>query len=100
MMNGIQPQLPSFSGKHFDQWCIQMKALFGFKELSKIVELRYAEPVDQDAAAALTQKKDNKALFFLYQVVDEVVFEKISSATTAKEAWEMLQKSYKGDENV
>ena len=78
-----------------------MKALFGFKELSKIVELRYAEPVDQDAAAALTQvQKDKKALFFLYQVVDEVVFEKISSATTAKEAWEMLQKSYKGDEKV
>ena len=32
--------------------------------------------------------------------MDEIVFEKISSATTAKEAWDMLQKSYKGDENV
>ena len=109
-MNGIQPQLPRFGGKHFDQWCIQMKALFGFQELSEIVELGYAEPVDQDEAAALTQvqkdnlsnnrKKDKKALFFLYQAVDEVVFEKISNATTAKEAWEMLQRSYKGDEKV
>ena len=110
-MNGsIQPQLPRFSGKNFDQWCIQMKALFGFQELFETIELGYAEPVDQAAVAALTQaqkdslrenrKKDKKALFFLFQAVDEIVFEKISSATTAKEAWEMLQKCYKGDEKV
>jgi len=87
-----------------------MKALFGFQELSKIVELGYAEPEDQDAATALTQvqkdslstnkRKDEKALFFIYQAVDEIVFEKISSATTSKEAWEMLQRSYEGDEKV
>ncbi|KAL5806123.1 hypothetical protein ACOSQ4_028856 [Xanthoceras sorbifolium] len=109
-MNGtIQPQLPKFSGKNFDQWCIQMKALFGFQELSEIIEAGYIEPSDQ-VAAALSQtqrdnlrenrKKDKKALFFLYQAVDEIVFERISSATTAKDAWEMLQKSYKGDEKV
>eukprot|EP00268_Persea_americana_P051130 TRINITY_DN5623_c0_g1_i2.p1 TRINITY_DN5623_c0_g1~~TRINITY_DN5623_c0_g1_i2.p1 ORF type:complete len:341 (-),score=50.50 TRINITY_DN5623_c0_g1_i2:1073-2095(-) len=110
-MNGtIQPQLPKFSGNFFDQWCIQMKALFGFQELTEIIEAGYVEPADQVAAAALSQtqkdnlrenrKKDKKVLFFLYQAVDEIVFERISSATTAKDAWEMLQKSYKGDEKV
>ncbi|GMP38233.1 hypothetical protein CsSME_00009564 [Camellia sinensis var. sinensis] len=96
-MNGsIQPQLPRFSGKNFDQWCVQMKALFGFQELSEVIDLGYAEPLDQAAAAAaLTQvekdclrdnrKKDKKALFFLYQAVEEI---------------NMLQKSYKGDEKV
>lgn len=44
------------------------------------------------------RKKDKKALFLLYQSIDDVIFEKISSATTAKEAWEMLQNSYKGEE--
>jgi len=87
-----------------------MKALFGFQELSKVVNLGYAEPVSEDAAVALTQaQKDNlrdnreknkKALFFLFQAIHKIVFEKISSATTTKEAWDMLQKSYKGDENV
>lgn len=110
-MNGtIQPQLPKFSRNFFDQWCIQMKALFGFQELTEIIEAGYVEPADQVAAAALSQtqkdnlrenrKKDKKALFFLYQAVDEIVFGRISSATTTKDAWEMLQKSYQGDEKV
>ncbi|GMP53365.1 hypothetical protein CsSME_00018833 [Camellia sinensis var. sinensis] len=110
MNRSIQPQLQRFSGKNFDQWCVQMKALFDFLELSEIIDLRYAKLVDQAATTALTQvekdnlrdnrKKDKKALFFLYQAVDEIIFEKISSATKAKESWAMLQKSCKGDEKV
>ena len=109
-MNGlIQPQLPRFCGKNFDRWCIQMKALFGYQELSDIVEIGYVEPVNQAAVGTLSQvqrdslrenRKDKKALYFLYQAVDEIVFEKISGATLAKAAWELLQKSYKGDEKV
>ena len=87
-----------------------MKDLFGFQELSKIIDSGYVEPADQAASAALSQahkdslrenrKKNKKALFFLYQVVDEVVFERISRATTAKEVWELLQKFYKRDEKL
>ena len=84
-MNGsLQPQLPRFSGKHFDQWCIQIKALFSFQKLSKIVNLGYAEPVSEDVATTLTQdqkdnlrdnrKKDKKVLFFLFQAVHKIVF--------------------------
>ena len=42
------------------------------------------------------RKKDKKALFFIYQGMNESSFEKISSATTSKEAWDILEKSYKG----
>ncbi|KAL7213229.1 hypothetical protein ACSBR2_015854 [Camellia fascicularis] len=86
--------------ENFDQWCVQMKALFGLQELSVVIDLGYKKLVDQPTAATLTQvekdslrdnrKKDKKALLFLYQAIDEIVFEKISSATTAKEAWAML----------
>lgn len=107
MSGSIQPQLPKFSGNFFDQWCIQMKALFGFQDLWEIIEHGFTEPANETELAQLTQtqkdalkenkKKDKKALFFLYQAVDEVVFERISSASTSKDAWERLQKSYKGD---
>ena len=53
-----------------------MKALFGFQELSEVINLGYPEPVSEDIVVALTQaqkdnlrdnrKKDKKALFFLF----------------------------------
>ncbi|GAU38713.1 hypothetical protein TSUD_396410 [Trifolium subterraneum] len=43
------------------------------------------------------QKKDSKALFLIHQCVDSKVFENIADATTSKDAWDILQKSYGGD---
>ncbi|XP_052193853.1 uncharacterized protein LOC127802187 [Diospyros lotus] len=87
-----------------------MKVLFGFQELFEIIELGYAKLADQAVVTALTQgqrdslrenrKKDKKALFLLYQFINEVIFENISSATTTKKAWEMLQNSYKDNKKV
>jgi hypothetical protein len=39
--------------------------------------------------------KDKSALYMLYQIVDEVGFEKIMIATIAKEVWDTLKKAYK-----
>ncbi|XP_077230180.1 uncharacterized protein LOC143863401 [Tasmannia lanceolata] len=105
--NMLQPQLLRFNGKNYNQWSIQMKVLYGSQDLWDIVETGVEEPEDQ---AALTpqqlnelkdnRKKDNKALFFIYQAVDEVIFERISSVTAAKEAWDTLYTSYKGEDKV
>ncbi|XP_077219066.1 uncharacterized protein LOC143853215 [Tasmannia lanceolata] len=47
-----------------------------------------------------TRKKDQKALYAILQAVDKSVFEKISAAETAHATWDLLQKSYKGDDRV
>ncbi|GJZ32138.1 retrovirus-related pol polyprotein from transposon TNT 1-94 [Tanacetum coccineum] len=44
--------------------------------------------------------KDKSALYLLFQSVDESGFEKITEATTLKEAWETLDKVYKGADRV
>jgi len=44
--------------------------------------------------------KDKAALYILYQAVDESGFEKIASAKSSKEAWDILEKAYKGDDRV
>jgi gag-polypeptide of LTR copia-type/Zinc knuckle len=44
--------------------------------------------------------KDKSALYMLYEIVDEAGFEKITTVTTAKEAWDTLEKAYKNVDRV
>ena len=46
------------------------------------------------------RKKDAKALFLLYQAVNESVFPRIAAAKKSKEAWETLKVAYQGMEKV
>ncbi|XP_019425076.1 PREDICTED: uncharacterized protein LOC109333951 [Lupinus angustifolius] len=47
-----------------------------------------------------SKKKDCKAMFLLHQCVGEAHFEKISEARTTKEAWDILEKSNEGVEQL
>ncbi|KAL4014559.1 hypothetical protein IC575_026766 [Cucumis melo] len=103
----LQPQLPRFSGKNFNQWSIQMKVLYGSQELWDIVERGYTEVENQSELTNQqlvelreNRKKDKKALFFIYQAVDEFIFERISTATSAKAAWDILRSTYQGEDKV
>ncbi|KAA0035840.1 integrase [Cucumis melo var. makuwa] len=103
--NMLQPQLPRFSGKNFNQWSIQMKVLYGSQELWDIVERGYTEVENQSELTKQqlvelreNRKKDKKALFFIYQAVDEFIFERISTATSAKAAWDILRSTYQGED--
>ncbi|KAL4020109.1 hypothetical protein IC575_018876 [Cucumis melo] len=105
--NMLQPQLPRFSGKNFNQWSIQMKVLYGSQELWDIVERGYTEVENQSELTNQklvelreNRKKDKKALFFIYQAVDEFIFERISTATSAKAAWDILRSTYQGEDKV
>ncbi|KAI3734276.1 hypothetical protein L6452_13741 [Arctium lappa] len=105
--SGLQPQLPKLTGRNYHHWSIQMKVLYESQDLWSIVKNGFDESVNQDALTGqqLTEfkeivKKDRKALFFIYQTVDEVIFERISSSTSSKQAWDMLYRTYRGEERV
>ncbi|KAL4387850.1 hypothetical protein GQ457_09G010590 [Hibiscus cannabinus] len=110
MENMIQPQIPRLTKTNYGNWSIQMKALLGSQDCWDIVEKGYVEPENAAAEEALTneekralrdaRKRDKRALYFIFQAVDESTFEKISEATTAKQAWEILQKSLQGVEKA
>ena len=103
----LQSQLPRFSGKNFSQYSIQMKVLYGSQELWVIVERGYTEVENQSELTNQqlielreNRKKDKTTLFFIYQVVDEFIFERISTATFAKATWDILQSTYQGEDKV
>ncbi|XP_074347359.1 uncharacterized protein LOC141686208 [Apium graveolens] len=106
----IQPQIPKLTAPNYGNWSIQMKVLLGSYDNWDIVESGYDESVDTTAEAALTnaekmilketRKIDKKALYTIIQGVDEPTFEKNSDAKTAKDAWEILQKSFQGVKKV
>jgi len=104
--NGTFPvNLPVLTGKNFSRWQVQMKALFGFQDLTDIVENGVEVPRDnapdaQKAGFKELKKQDCYALVILHQCVDDTHFEKIAGATTAKEAWDTLNKAYAGADKV
>ncbi|CAM8996692.1 unnamed protein product [Rhodiola kirilowii] len=110
MANMMQPQIPKLTSTNYGNWSIQMKVSLDSYDNWDIVENGYDEPVDATAEAALSnaektalkesRKKDKKALFTIFQGVDESTFERISEAKTAKDAWEILQKSFQGVKKV
>ncbi|XP_058778162.1 uncharacterized protein LOC131652336 [Vicia villosa] len=107
MANGGFPfQMSMLTKNNYDNWSIKMKALLGSQDVWDVVEKGVKEQdeasLSQSAKDTLkeSRKRDKKTLFLIYQSVDEDTFEKISNATTAKEAWDKLQTCNKGVEQV
>ncbi|TYK30798.1 Retrovirus-related Pol polyprotein from transposon TNT 1-94 [Cucumis melo var. makuwa] len=84
-----------------------MKALLGSQDVWDIVSNGYEEP-ESDAALNQverevfqnTRKKYQKALTIIHQAINDNNFEKISGATTAYQAWKILENTYKGVDRV
>ncbi|KAJ3707124.1 hypothetical protein LUZ61_010829 [Rhynchospora tenuis] len=99
--------LPRLTKSNYDNWCIQMRALLGAQEVWEVVEDGYQEHADTTALTGANarllrenRKKDKTALYIIYQAVDESSFEKIAGATSSHEAWNTLEKAYKGADRV
>ncbi|XP_071714530.1 uncharacterized protein [Rutidosis leptorrhynchoides] len=101
--------LPKLNKSNYENWSIQMKALFGARDVWESIINGYEEPSETEIGAMNTTQsktlkekrmKDKTGLYLLLQAVDESGFEKIANASTSKEAWEILQSTYKGAECV
>ncbi|XP_075102003.1 uncharacterized protein LOC142177412 [Nicotiana tabacum] len=92
--NGTPFQVPMLAKENYGNWCIRMKALLGAYDVW--VEVG-GDGVEDDAAF---KKKDQKALTLIHQSLDDKMFEKVANATTSKQAWGILQTSFKDLDKV
>ncbi|KHN42851.1 hypothetical protein glysoja_046948, partial [Glycine soja] len=81
--------------------------LLGAHDVREMVGKGYKESQDETSLSQAqiktfkdSRKRDKKGFFFIYQVLDDDVFKKISDATFAKEAWDKPQTSHKGEDKV
>ncbi|KAL7608264.1 hypothetical protein Lser_V15G12142 [Lactuca serriola] len=106
--NGVfQSPLLKLTGKNYHHWSTQMRVLFKSHDLWSLVEDGYKELVQGEGTTPqqILQDKENKktdpkALFLIYQTVDENIFERILSSNTSKEAWGALYKTYRVEDKV
>ena len=84
-----------------------MKALLGSLDAWEVTNDGFEEPTEiggytaaQTKALKETRAKDKTTLYMLFRTVDESGFEKIASSTTSKQAWDTLEKVFKGADRV
>ena len=86
-----------------------MKVLFGSQELWELIIDGYVERTSEQEATYNAEqknllkdqrKKGKKALFLLYQRVDESTLEQIAKAESSKETWEILGIFFNGVDRV
>ncbi|KAK2448515.1 hypothetical protein P8452_12596 [Trifolium repens] len=70
----LNTKLPVLNGKNWNRWMIQMRVLFGAQDVLELVTDGYV-PVAADAteeqkeAQRKERKRDQKALFFIHQLL-------------------------------
>lgn len=93
-MNGMFPfQFPKLPKENYDNWCIRMKVLLGSQDVWEIVEKGYDQPVNKEAmtvaqrdALQKARKKDWQTLTLIHMYLDESMFEKVFTTSSAKDA--------------
>ncbi|XP_059627041.1 uncharacterized protein LOC132269821 [Cornus florida] len=102
-----QSALPIFDGENYDFWYAKIKTIFLSYDLWDYVEDEYDELEDtttlmntQRQQLKDHKKKDAKALGLIQQGVADTIFPRIINASKAKEAWDILEKEYRGSTKV
>ncbi|XP_055806936.1 uncharacterized protein LOC129875694 [Solanum dulcamara] len=98
---------PMFTGKHYHIWVIKMKAYFKALSLWKTIEREDDLPplgpnltVAQMKIYKDAKSRKSKALTCLHSALSDMIFTRIMTFETPKEAWEKLKDEFDGSDRV
>ena len=97
---------PLFDGTNYAYWKIRSRDFLQFldEKVWQVVEIGWIKPkeapADCDDAKIKAVNFNSRALNALFSAITNEEFKKISSTEIAKEAWTILQKTYKGTKAV
>ena len=98
--------LPLFDGTNYAYWKVRMRAFLQSldEKVWQAVDIGWTKPkeasADWDEAKIKVANFNSRALNALFSAITNEEFKKISSIETAKEAWTILQTTYKGTKAV
>ncbi|XP_011001722.1 PREDICTED: uncharacterized protein LOC105108918 [Populus euphratica] len=99
--------LPIFDGSYYDLWEKKMMTLFKSQNLTDIAMYGLNKPTNisfleeaQQKELEVKEHKDASALYLIQQSLANTIFSRITEASTAKQAWDMLQKEFRGDYKI
>lgn len=98
--SGFVPgKLLVLNGKNFDDWCLNMDAIFCLQDVEEIVKNEFNElgrnaSNEKKKIHKEAKKMDCKAQLLIHQCVDATNIRKFSKATTTKKAQDILNKAY------
>ncbi|KAK6161466.1 hypothetical protein DH2020_004847 [Rehmannia glutinosa] len=101
------PTPPIFTGENYPIWAVKMKTYLRAFDLWEIVETG-REPTPLSANPTVAQIKQHneenakkfKALSCIHSAVSDVIFTRIMTCETAKEAWNKLKEEFQGSERT
>jgi hypothetical protein len=106
-LQSISMPLPIFNGSNYDSWGKKMKTLFRSQNLWDIVKNGFEEPENISTLKEAQRKeleekkqKDASALYLIQQSLADTIFPRITKASTAQRAWDMLQEEFRSDSEV
>ena len=100
--------VPEFDGENYDFWCVRMKTLFISRDLLEYVEDGFEESIGNRDEMSTAEKakqrehirEDAKALLLIQEGVTKTIFPRIINARSSKEAWDILEKEFRGSKQV
>jgi hypothetical protein len=84
-------QCPKLTKNNYETWCIRVKVWLGSQDVWETVEKGFDESIDwatltsaQREVVRKARRKDQQVLTIIHQCIDDVTFEIVANATTAK----------------
>ncbi|XP_071702890.1 uncharacterized protein [Rutidosis leptorrhynchoides] len=98
--------VPKFDGD-YDHWCLLMENLLISKELWRVIEEGYKEPVDESTMTETERVnlnalklQDLKARNYLFQSIDKHILKTITQKKTSKQIWDAMKMKCQGNARV